>query len=198
MGTSWLGGASIFLLVVIEIATALSLSHLLLGHRRRSELVLVERDEVANDPIVKLECALVFGKRGRLGAEARDDVIASVAAADLVRELAATPVRELDVGRLAEQSVKAVELVGNGGIFERGVEDIHRLILACHAVAILPFVYRLPKVADPGGEWLSSARLANVTDTYPQARGTHTRRGLSQSIVRGTRHPTVPPTSFHL
>src|SRR5260370_34568095 len=138
MGTAWLGGASIFHLVVIEIATALSLSHLLLGHRRRSELVLVERDEVANDPIVKLECALVFGKRGRLGAEARDDVIASVAAADLVRELAATPVRELDVGRLAEQSVKAVELVGNCRLFQPGGETLNRRLSAGHAIGILP------------------------------------------------------------
>src|SRR5258708_38707570 len=112
MGTSWLGGASIFLLVVIEIATALSLSHLLLGHRRRSELVLVERDEVANDPIVKLVCALVFGKRGRLGAEAREDVIASVAAAGLVHEPAAAPVREGGVGRIANSYVQMDESVG--------------------------------------------------------------------------------------
>src|SRR5882757_7228659 len=106
MGTSWLGGASIFLLVVIEVAATLRLGHLLFGHRRSAELVLVERDEIANDAVVELERALVLGQRGWFGAEARDDVVAGLPAADLVRELAASPMRELHVGRLAEQVVE--------------------------------------------------------------------------------------------
>src|SRR4051812_32302293 len=130
MGTSWLGGASIFLLIVIHFAATRGFGELLFAHRWSAEVVLVQGDEIANDAFVELDGALVLGQRGRFGAEARDDVVAGFAASDLISELATAPVRELHVGGFAEQSVEAVELVGNGGVFERRVEDIHRLILA--------------------------------------------------------------------
>src|SRR3954471_6632060 len=140
MGTSWLGGASIFLLIVVHFAATRGFGELLFAHRWSAEVVLVQGDEITNDAFVELDGALVLGQRGRFGAEARDDVIAGVPASDLVSELATAPVIQLHVGRLSEQRVEAVELVVDGGVFESRVEDIHRLILACHAWAILPLV----------------------------------------------------------
>ena len=92
------------------------------------------------------------GSVGGVGAEARDDVVAGLAAADRVRELAASPVIDLEVARSAEQAVEAAELVVDGGVFERRVEDVDRLILASHALAILPLVVvRPPLVAGSRG-----------------------------------------------
>src|SRR5438067_1945111 len=144
MGSSWLGGASIFLLIVVHLAATRGFGKLLFAHRWSAEVVLVQSDEIAEHAFVELDGALVLRQRGRFGAEAGDNVVTRFAASDLVSELATAPVGELHVGRFAEQSVEAVELVGDGGVFERGVEDIHRLILACHAVAILPLVYPPP------------------------------------------------------
>ena len=89
-----------------------------------------------------------------VGAEARDDVVAGLAAADRVGELAPAPVIQLQVARVAEQAVQAAELLVDGGVFERRVEDVDRLILARHALAILPLVVsRPPLVAGArGGE----------------------------------------------
>src|SRR3954471_16096456 len=151
MGRSWLGGASIFLLIVVHFPATRGFGELLFAHRWSAEVVLVQGDQVANDAFIQLDGALVLGQRGRFGAEARDDVIAGVAASDLISELATAPVSQLHVGGLAEQSVEAVELVGNGGVFECGIEDIHRLILACHAWAILPLVYSPPGGCRSGG-----------------------------------------------
>ena len=50
-------------------------------------------------PSSSLMRALVLGERGGLGAEARDDVVAGLAAADRVGELAAAPVIHLEVAR---------------------------------------------------------------------------------------------------
>src|SRR3954465_15084480 len=99
MGTSWLGGASIFLLIVVHLAATRSFGELLFAHWRSAEVVLVQGDQIANDAFVELDGALVLGQRGRLGAEARDDVVAGFTASDLVRELATAPMRELHVGR---------------------------------------------------------------------------------------------------
>ena len=85
------------------------------------------------------------GSVGGLGAEARDDVVAGLAAADGVRELAASPVVHLEIPRRSEEAVKAAELVGDGGVFERRVEDVDRLVLARHALAILPLVVTAPR-----------------------------------------------------
>ena len=115
--------------------------------------MLEQGDEVANDAVVELDRALVLGQRGGVGAEARDDVVAGLAAADRVGELAASPVIHVEIARVAEQAVKAAELVVDGGVFERRVEDIDRLILTRHALAILPLVVdRPPLVAGAGGE----------------------------------------------
>ena len=46
--------------------------------------MLVERDEVAYDPVVELERALVLGQGLGIGVEARDDVIPVLARADRV------------------------------------------------------------------------------------------------------------------
>src|SRR5579862_4542244 len=105
MGTSWLGGASIFLLIVVHLAATSGFGQFFFRHRRSAEVVLMQGDQIANDPVVELERALVLGQGGWLRAEARDDVVARLATSDLVRELAASPMRELQVGRLAEQVV---------------------------------------------------------------------------------------------
>ena len=84
-----------FLVVVVVASRVRGGGQLFLGHRRRADLVLVQRDQVANDAVVELERALVLGERGGLGVERRDDVVAGLARADLVGELAAAPVVEL-------------------------------------------------------------------------------------------------------
>ena len=51
----------------------------------------------------------------------------------------------------AEQPVKARELLLDGGVFERGVEDVDRLVSSRHGSAILPLVVvRPPLVAGSG------------------------------------------------
>ena len=52
---------------------------------------------------------------------------------------------DLEIPRRSEEAVKAAELFGDGGVFERRVEDVDRLILARHALAILPLVVTAPR-----------------------------------------------------
>ena len=92
----------------------------------------MHRDEVADHGIIELERALELGEDLALDAEARDDVVAGVLRPDLVGELASTPVVELDLILGAEEGVMLAQLLSDGGVFERGVEDVDRLILAGH------------------------------------------------------------------
>src|SRR4051812_24196218 len=107
---------------------------------------------MADDAFVQLDGALVFGKRGGISGEARDGVVAGIAASDLVRELAAAPVVDVQVAGVAEQRVELAQLVVDGRIFERGVEDVGRLILTRHALAILPLVWNAPRWLPERGE----------------------------------------------
>ena len=90
-----------------------------------------------------------------VGAEPRDDVVAGLASADRVGELAAAPVIDLEIARISEEAVESAELVVDGGVFERRVEDVDRLILASHALAILPLVVTAPR-------WLPEQEEGNV------------------------------------
>ena len=77
---------------------------LFFGHRRSADFVLVQRDEIADDAFVELERALVLGQHRRLGGEPGDDVVAVLARADRVRELAASPVIDLDLASVVPSS----------------------------------------------------------------------------------------------
>jgi hypothetical protein len=55
----------------------------------------------------------------------------------------------------AEEAVKAAELFGDGGVFQCGIEDVDRLVLASHAMAILPLVVTAPR-------WLPEQEEGNV------------------------------------
>jgi len=136
LGVAWL----FLVLVVVLITTAVGGGDLFLGHRGSAELVLIERDEVTDDTVIELDGSLVFGQRRRLGAEPRDHVVAGLATPDGVRELASSPVIELEIAWISEEAVKSAEFVVDGGVFQRRVEDVDRLILANHAWAILPLV----------------------------------------------------------
>jgi hypothetical protein len=96
----------------------------------RAELALVQRDEVAQDALVELERALELGEHLHVGqVELGDDVVAVLAALDRVRQGAAAPVLEADLARGAQQPVVPGDLVVDGGVFERAVEDVDRLVL---------------------------------------------------------------------
>src|SRR5690349_18973555 len=76
-----LGGSSHFQLILVFVVvvrcTACSLHcDFFIAHRGRTDLVLVQGDEIADDAIIELERALILGENGRLGREARDDVVA--------------------------------------------------------------------------------------------------------------------------
>ncbi len=58
-------------------------------------LVFVQRDQVADDAVIQLDRAFVFGERGGLGTETCDDVVAGLAPPDGIGELSASPVVEL-------------------------------------------------------------------------------------------------------
>src|SRR5262249_1880148 len=103
----------------------------------------------------ELDRPFVLGQRGGVGAEARDGVVAGFAPADGIRELAAAPVIHLQIPWCAEQAVKAAKLFGDGGVFQRGIEDVDRLVLARHAMAILPLVVTAPR-------WLPEQEEGNV------------------------------------
>jgi hypothetical protein len=99
--------------------------------------VLVKRDEVPHHALVEAQRALVLGERRGLGLEARDDVVAVLATSDRVGELTTPPVIDGDLAGGVEEPVKAVELLLDGGVFERRIEDVHRLILARHVESSL-------------------------------------------------------------
>src|SRR5690606_38950615 len=118
-----------------------------------TELVLVHRDEVADHAFVELERALELRQDLPLRGEAGDDVIAGFLVLDLVGELAATPVVQGGGRSETEQAVVLLDLLGNGGVFECGIEDVHRLVFT-RQCGNPPFGrYRPPRVADAGGEW---------------------------------------------
>src|ERR1700712_1554409 len=93
-------GRRMLILVVVVVARApTSGGDLFLGHRRSADFVLVQRDEVANDALIELQCALVFRKRGRFGFEVRDGIVAGLTTADGVRERALSPMLDGDIAR---------------------------------------------------------------------------------------------------
>ena len=107
--------------------------------------MLVKRHEVPHDAVVELEGALVLGEHVRIDGKPRDGVVAVLAEADAVGELAPPPVIDLDLLAVqAKQAVEAVELLIDGGIIEGGVEDVDRLVFARHGRAILPVVVAPP------------------------------------------------------
>src|SRR5947207_1825401 len=135
--TGFLGSSHglLLVLVVIRLTTTVGLGELFFRHRRSTELVLVECDEVTDDTVVELDGPLVLGERRRVGGKAGDGGIAGLAPSDRIRELAAAPVVDLEVARVSEENVKATEFVGDGGVLECRVEDGDRLILTRHALA---------------------------------------------------------------
>src|SRR5204863_6084085 len=72
-----------------------------------------------------------------LGVEAGDHIVARFARADLVGELATAPMIELDLLRGAQEPVVAVEPFLDGGVFERGVEDVYRLVFTRQSAILL-------------------------------------------------------------
>jgi len=114
--------------------------------------VLVERDQVANDSVVEFDRALVLWKCGGVGGKASDGVVTRFAASDRVSELAPSPVIHLQISRVAEKTMEPAQLVVNGGVLECRVEDVDRLILARHALAILPLVVAAPRWLPEWGE----------------------------------------------
>jgi outer membrane protein assembly factor BamB len=84
----------LLILVVVIVVTARGGGQLFLGLRRRTDFVLVQSDEVANDTVVELESSLVLGQGSRLGGELGDDIVAVLAGADGVGELSPPPMRD--------------------------------------------------------------------------------------------------------
>src|SRR5262249_16778049 len=62
-----------------------------------------------------------------------------------IGKLPTTPMVELEISRRAEQAVQAAELIGDGGVLDARIEDVDRLVLARHALAILPLVVTAPR-----------------------------------------------------
>ena len=54
--------------------------------------------------------------------------------------------------------MKAIELLGDGGVFERRVEDVDRLVWTWHVLAILPLVVAAPRWLPEQGEGKLLAR----------------------------------------
>src|SRR5205085_5120084 len=135
----------LLVLVFVGLAATIRRGQLLFAHWRRTDLVLVEREQVTKHPVVDLDRSLVLGKHLGLDAKACDDVIAALAALDGKCELAAAPVIHLDVLGATEEGVEPTEPIVDGVVFELRVEDIHRLILTRHAWAILPLVVTAPR-----------------------------------------------------
>src|SRR5947208_12626759 len=100
---------------------------------------------MAQNPVVELDGALVLWKDVGLHPEAGDDVVAAFTALYWEGELATAPVVHLHIRGVAEEGVKSAEPIIDGGIFELGIEDVHRLILTRHAWAILPLVVTAPR-----------------------------------------------------
>src|SRR4029078_11685060 len=99
-----------WLVVVVCIVIAARCGReLFFGLRRRTDFVLVQGDQVANDAVIELERALVLGERRGLGGEFGDDILAVLLPTDGVGELSATPMGDLGLLFCREQSVKAVD-----------------------------------------------------------------------------------------
>src|SRR5678809_1009877 len=96
-GQLFCGRRMLILVVVVVTRAPASSGDLFLGHRRRADFVLVQRDEVANDALIELERALELGKRSRFRFEVRDGVVARLATADGIGQLALSPVLDGDV-----------------------------------------------------------------------------------------------------
>lgn len=60
----------LILVIVVIVAARCLCSELFFAHRRGTDFVLVQRDQIADDATVELEGALVFGKHGRVGGKA--------------------------------------------------------------------------------------------------------------------------------
>src|SRR5687767_99802 len=112
----------LLLILVVVIAALLRERELFLAHRRRADFVLVDREQVADHAPVELERALVLGDAAGFSLEARDDVVAVLAWADRVGELATPPVIQGQLAGGAEELVEAIELFSDGRVFERRVE----------------------------------------------------------------------------
>src|SRR3569623_1383379 len=121
-GQLFCGRRMLILVVVVVTRAPASGGDLFLGHRRSADFVLVKRDEIANDTLIQLQRALVFRKRGRFRLEVRDRVVARLATADGIRQLALSPVLDGDING-TEQRVYARERVIAGGILETSIED---------------------------------------------------------------------------
>src|SRR4051812_35310364 len=158
-GLRWAAHGLLLVLVVV-VAALLGERELLFGHRRGADFVLEDGDQVANHAVVQLDRALVLGKPGGLGVEARDDVVAVLLATDRVRQLAPAPVIDLHLPGGPEQVVEAGELLVDGGVFERRVEDIDRLVWTWHVLAILPLDVSAPR-------WLPKREEGNEARRRP-------------------------------
>src|SRR5258708_37704510 len=110
---------------------------------------------MADDPVVELQCALVLGDSRRLGLEAGNDVVAVFLGADGVGEVAPATMVDLERPGDPEQLVKAVDFFCDGGVFERGVENVDRLVWTWHVRAILPLDVTAPR-------WLPKREEGNV------------------------------------
>src|SRR5512140_715445 len=130
-GQLFCGRRMLILVVVIVTHAPATGGELFLAHRRSADFVLMQRDEIANDALIELQCALVLRKRGGFGLEVRDRVVTRLATADGIRQLALSPVLDGNVAG-AEQRVYARECVIDGGLFECGIGDVHHLVLARH------------------------------------------------------------------
>src|SRR5262249_55534555 len=140
----------LFLVVVIVVTTVARGHQVLIGHRWGADLVLEQRDQVANDSIVESERALELRQRCRIDGETGDNVIPGLAGSDRVGELAATPMVDFDLAFRMQQSVQAGELLGYGGVFERGIEDVDRLVFTWHGEPPCGLMSRPPWARDRG------------------------------------------------
>src|SRR6478672_12713814 len=147
----------LLLVVVVVLGPLLCERELLFGHRRGADFVLEEGEQVAHDAVIQLERALVLRDARRLGIEAGDDVVAVFLGADGVRELTAAPVVHLHGPGSSEELVESIDLFGHGGVFERGVEDVDRLVWTWHVLAILPLDVSAPRWLPERGEGKWSA-----------------------------------------
>jgi len=80
--------------------------------------VLVDRDEPTDHTVVELERTLELGQGGRVTLKLRDDVIARLLRADLVRKLATAPKVQGNLTRRSEERVVLGHLFVDGGVFE--------------------------------------------------------------------------------
>ena len=129
-GFSWSSPGLI--LVLVFFYTASRRGQFFLGLRGGAQLMLIKSDEIAHQTVVELECALELGKDFGVAMKADQHVVTGFAAANLVGQLATPPLLDGDLFRRVEERVVTRNLFLDGGIFERGVEDVHRLVLSRH------------------------------------------------------------------